>query len=368
MPSNRNLIVLVGAGASFDCHVPAFTSIVNSQWRPPLTQDLFDPRECFQEILHRYPKAEAAATAFLARRTATPDFSIEAFLSELLSRKDGLSRQQGLYLSLYLRDLFCEISTNYLASSGVKQSMSAYTELVGALYEAQAADKFATVSILTTNYDLILDRVIERHFRWKFGELQHYLNFHKGWGLIKFHGSANWWHLIGSFEARKYCGRGGGVQRLTMAIEAGVDLRAHCNGSDVLIALEGARSQSEHDHVWFPAIAVPVDRKEGAVCPKAQVAYLEALLKDQTCGFDLLVLGFSAVDLDVLRVFEDHWPRIGRLQIVNGNKKWSAETRGRLFNAGLKPSYCRNWDESLWSGGFGDYILMGEGLRRFLFA
>ena len=54
------LIVILGAGASYDCS----SGLVETrpEWRPPLVTDLFDSRaHTFAPILNEYPLAEAAA-------------------------------------------------------------------------------------------------------------------------------------------------------------------------------------------------------------------------------------------------------------------------------------------------------------------
>jgi hypothetical protein len=53
-----HLIILLGAGASFDCASGLVSR--NGNWRPPLTSQLFDQR--FQPTLNAYPLAEAAAS------------------------------------------------------------------------------------------------------------------------------------------------------------------------------------------------------------------------------------------------------------------------------------------------------------------
>lgn len=365
MASNRNLIVLVGAGASYDCHIQQFTKFVDPEWTPPLTPHLFSSRPSFQRILNRFPKAHPAAAAYIARSVANSEVSIEQFLRELLSRPDTISKQQGLFISLYLRDLFTEISTKYLGHGEGVLALNAYTELVGGLYEAFSDGVFASITFLTTNYDYILDRALEAHFTTGFSEIQHYLDFYKGWSLVKFHGSANWWYKLDTIRHKIPVGDGRASQRTIKAVESGLDLRALCSGAEIEIAAEATRGQRANGEVWFPAIAIPVDRKEGAVCPEKHTQHIETLLADQTCCFDLLVLGFSAVDLDVLKVFENHWQRIRRLLIVNGKQEWSAQTQQRLFQAGLKPEWCVNWNSATWNGGFSDWILNRKGFRVF---
>ena len=362
-----NTPALVGAGASHDCHIEQFTTCVNRQWTPPLTQHLFSNARSFENVLNRYPRLQFVAAEFISKFAADPAFRIEGFMRDLLSREDARSCQDALFISLYLRDLFSAVSDLYVTAGNGLQAINAYTDLVGAIYNAYANErKFTSVTFLTTNYDTLLDRAIENRFSIGFSNIEKYIEFEKNWALIKFHGSTNWHYQINGEAHKLPINKGIASDRTLAAINDGFNLRDLSKSTDIFVSNRFDQDLSGNRDVWFPAIAIPVDRKEGAVCPKTHVDYLVKLLQDQARSFDLLVIGFSAIDQDLISVFGGYWDRLCRLMIVNGNEQSSAETQQRFLDAGVNRTICKNWSSACWKGGFANFVLHRNGLREFL--
>jgi hypothetical protein len=54
----ERLVILLGAGSSYDC-VDSEHNLVEASYRPPLVHQLFDSRACFDAILNKYLGARA---------------------------------------------------------------------------------------------------------------------------------------------------------------------------------------------------------------------------------------------------------------------------------------------------------------------
>lgn len=177
------LLVVLGAGASFDCaskEVPR-----DSDYRPPLVTELFNPRREFARILHRYPLAEQAA-AGIRTALSSGSVAIEAFLRDEL-RDSEHAHERRLYwaVPLYLQDPLFEIG-NWDPPGRYTSQPDSYDRLVKAAMRADQA------TFVTLNYDVLLDQRLFMHLRGGLKSMDSYLASNKHWSLIKLHGSVNW--------------------------------------------------------------------------------------------------------------------------------------------------------------------------------
>jgi len=110
----RQLVVILGAGASADCVTPGSTG--SSSYKPPLVKELFD--QTYQHILNRYALTLDVA-ADLRPRLAEPGPETEALKLEDYLRvelRDSTSPQRrARYWSvpLYLQELLLECAQQY---------------------------------------------------------------------------------------------------------------------------------------------------------------------------------------------------------------------------------------------------------------
>jgi hypothetical protein len=168
------LIVVLGAGASYDC---ASTNVnPDLSMRPPLVKDLFDTR--FQDILHEYPLAEQVAPDVRVALQGGA-IALEAFLrEELRDSPYPHLRSSYLALPLYLQHLFWQVGDSYALQP------DNYDRLV---MECLRLDR---VTFMTLNYDTILDRRLA--IRDPLASFDDYVKPGRSWGLVKLHGSINW--------------------------------------------------------------------------------------------------------------------------------------------------------------------------------
>ncbi len=103
--SERSLLVVLGAGASYDCVAlkpdsnesdPDVTR-VNPEYRPPLTKDLFSSRPKFSEILGKYPLATALSEeirSMLREPNEEQNVTLEQVLRELGNSRSLETKRQ----------------------------------------------------------------------------------------------------------------------------------------------------------------------------------------------------------------------------------------------------------------------------------
>lgn len=355
-----DLIVIVGAGASHDCHLEGLTKFADSNWRPPLTKDLFASHPHFQQILNDYRVTHAAVASYIAEGgpAKTP---VEKFLKNLIANDDVISRQQANYITLYLQRLLAKVSSTYLWD-GAAPAMSAYNVLVGNIYHAIRLGKIASVTFVSLNYDLILEHAIESQFGPQFSAIDKYCGFQQGWSLVKFHGSVNWWHAHDAAKTEQHYERDRGDRRLIRAIGAGkLTEESRLKGAQVLVSAHWNNDQNGHEPVYFPAMAIPVEGKYQAICPDSHV---DVIKKSMNRGrWRLLVLGFSAKDKDVLDVLAPHWSGMTGFLAVNGTKEYGLQAIRGFGRVGLQ---LQNPDYGAFNGGFSKFVADDAGLKSFL--
>src|SRR5438874_9072993 len=94
------LVVVIGAGASFDCASDEVER--DAGLRPPLVKDLFGNKKDFAQILNHYPLAEMAAAEI---RTTLRDeaVALEEYLrTRLRDADDAYARLRYRQIPLYL--------------------------------------------------------------------------------------------------------------------------------------------------------------------------------------------------------------------------------------------------------------------------
>jgi hypothetical protein len=175
----RRLIVVVGAGASYDCS----RSLRDDEFKPPLVTLLFDGRTSFAKILHEYTLAEQAA-ADIRPAIASGATAIEEFLrTRLRDAEDAYARQRYWQVPLYLQHLMHTVSQT--DGHGYTIQPDNYDALLNA---ALVLDEVVFISL---NYDTLLD---DRLFAYPPGleNIYSYIHDRRNWSLIKVHGSVNW--------------------------------------------------------------------------------------------------------------------------------------------------------------------------------
>lgn len=303
--------------------------------RPPLVQDLFDPS--FHQVLARYPRAEAAA-ADIRHGLANEALVIEQYLRKSL--RDGNRYDQLRYwaVPLYLQDLFVETARGYPLQP------DNYDRLINS-----ALSLNLEVVFVTLNYDTLLDDRLAIYRR--LDSLEAYIDPAEAWSLIKLHGSVNWGRLVLNPPSQLAGGENESAHFSRTFESVGVP-----ELSDEIALRPGALRQArlgrrDPPQLYFPALSVPLGSADELVSPPAHVAFLKNWLDAQE-RLNVLVIGYSGLDQEVLRLLKASGSRLASLLVVNGSKERGVATLARFAQAlGVRIS-----EEHAFEGGFGVFV------------
>jgi hypothetical protein len=326
----RPVIAIIGAGASY-----ASGDYPVAQ-RPPLTTQLFGCERA-AELLQLYALAQSAGDAIERDMEADSTIQFEEALRRL--QNDGLPHhaQMALAIPLFLQALLLAYSEALAAHS------RRYMILVDELLKLQTELCFVSL-----NYDTLLDQRLSAF--WPLDSLERYLDSPLKWSLIKPHGSVAWYvEQPAAFNAAAPPG----------------DLEVHVAPIECVpvseLSLERLRaSNSPHGRTTrYPAIALPDGPKDRLVLPPAHRQHLQSLLH-RSQEIDLLVLGYSALDTEVLQLIKDGECLVRRFTVVNASPSAALEVYRRVTDFGIEPVYNDTFD-----GSFETWV-DGKGLRQWV--
>ncbi len=303
------LVVLLGAGASFDC---TWESPYDTAWRPPLVTELFADRESFTEILGAYPDAQTLAPD-LRTAVRTGSLGLETYLRDsVLGSALAYDRRRYRSIPPYLQQLLFEVGQKFTTHP------TNYDRLINATLRAAKE-----VLFITLNYDTLLDDRLSRHSRIR--ALDSYIAACDEWSLYKLHGSVNWGRPSNLVRKGTFLNR---LRELpdTEELELGdIELRA---GS-----VDGLRRNSPGPSPWFyPALSVPLGSEDELNCPDSHVDHLRERLAAHG-GIHLLSVGYSGLDSSVLRLLVDSARELKTLYVVNAEGESANAAVSRISTA-----------------------------------
>lgn len=311
------------------------TALAWREYRPPLAKQLFDPRTLFKPILGKYPACRALVGR-LRDVVAQDELSLEGELERVQSeaRTHEHLRRQLTAVRFYLRDALWECGLKWFeACAGVLNFGHLLSDL-----ESWRERTDAAVSMVTFNYDLLLEWCCTDVLGWAFPTLDSYVE-RADWQLFKLHGSVKWGHPLIT------------PQGATIVLSAGNvidDLGSYEVSSRIVQFKSLADAQAGG---CLPAIAIPVEGKSEFECPDLHLEALDAAIDDADTA---LILGWRGAE----RHFLERWAaarKTGALHIVSGSTAGAQEVKGRLADFGLGEHAT-----FLSSGGFTDFVRSGE--------
>lgn len=351
----KTALVIFGAGASHDVVpvlsadiLPAddsrFSTLVHDDLRPVLARHIFTDSGPVREALAAYPHAND-----LSATIRSSDKGLEDHLLELSRSATPFVRQGMKEMPLYLRRLFARISdyTNDPIN---------YKALIQRFFNNSGFDQIAIVSL---NYDLLLDRVLESDtFGGAFVSMESYdrpdIDPHLLY--VKLHGSVNWaWRLPRS----DFPG-----PRTEQSVSAYLDLIHSVELPPNLgdLSIVGPGDHFRGDALLYPALAIPTGNYE-FICPDLQVKKLREFLS--TCR-NVLVIGCSARDQRFLKLLKDNLPIIIHNFVLVDSLPATAEIAERLFKR--VPQLSRpTVNIETYDAGFSKFLRSG-GLDKFIAA
>jgi len=336
----KQLVVLVGAGASYDCLATGLP-YVEREWRPPLTREIFEMRTTFLNVLRKYPGAVASAENIRASiRRGKP---LERVIQEGLTSSSETIRRNFIQVALYIQELIHTATSEFGHTHSTK--FHALVEIV----EQRLGSAFDRVLFISLNYDGFLEKALYDFYSVTFSSFDDYLS-RGSWSLVKLHGSANW-----GFPYIKAPGGTDGIpedDQFRRYLEA---LRTDKTEpkpalADIMMvgsSIERSKLKRYHNgHFVYPAIAAPIEGKAEFVCPIAHSQYAEQFVAE--CS-DFLVLGCAILDQDVHGLLSK-MANVQRLLVVNGTQQFGLFALEKLRNCNSVFNTFR--DNCAFDGGF----------------
>lgn len=315
------LIVLTGAGASFDCHIPEVSSNKRKLGlRPPLTQDLFSNR--YQVVQKNFNYISGViATARKNQKNDSKDFRIERFLKQLQeSGKQGFIKAQ--HLKFYLQNLTWYVA-NYYLESGM-DSVSAYHNLI----EETTYSNFYDVTVfINMNYDPLMDISLRDNLNGVFKNPEGYSWNNQKYLYIKPHGSYNWKYYLGNLQHLKipkyensdvltsFIEKISNYESLLSIDKIKVDENVKTEKDFLVKNNFHHNSKGLLEIAKIPAIVAPIEGKYGFVMPSIHFQYLEMINKPDV--IDLVSVGYSFKDNDVNSILKNISSKIKNILIID---------------------------------------------------
>ena len=275
-----NLLVIFGAGASHDSLRDSDTRV--DPWRPPLTRDLYSGAH--GDLLGMFP-GSARIVELLALR---PDEqNLETRLRELADESSKRAERAGqiLMFQFYLRELFAKCS-EWANDNGGHTN---YARIVDEL-DAWRQQAGWTLSLLTFNYDTLVDRAMESALGNRLTSLDQYLLPHVQ--LFKPHGSVNWIRSVPGFAA------GLPDQSPATAVAELRQSSPHWRASKRFeIASTNAVFDSRGE-LAVPALSLPLDEKSEYSFPDPHRDAMHHAIRRAT---GIITIGWRATELHFLR-------------------------------------------------------------------
>lgn len=291
------LLVVVGAGASFDCLPDAPLQIFDplsgdggltwNEVRPPVTRDLVLGSGFHNKVLNRYPAAGGLADELRQRLAvnATSE-TLEQVLSEISAREshDPDTSIRMLALRYYLRDLFFACA-DYVSAPSLG-GVTNYTRLV-AQSNAWATANHGRVCFVNFNYDMLLDSACSAGTRYAIGIEPQDPN--GVFSLVRPHGSIAW-------EQRS--GEGGSSYSSKRRIAQTVleDWRVPSVSPVIHVDLttpDTSALYSVQPSIPVMALPLPAKSEETLVWPDEQRRFFESLAGQAS---KVVILGWRGVD------------------------------------------------------------------------
>lgn len=350
------LLVIFGAGASYDSVDPAVTNPVLlrpgtpdlsiENYRPPLAKDLVADWGNYARIIDEYPACRPVIQR-LRQAALGPDFNIERELESVQAEADHYPRRfkQLAAVRYYLQQLLweCGVKTGELS-----HGMTNYLRFLDRLDHWRSQRK-ERVLIATFNYDTLVERALKDALDIEFPSVDEF-TVREDYRLYKLHGSVNWGKRVlfspdralfdtWTTDERNYSRS---LQDNAESLESIGTYEIMQHPMDIQITDES---------VLFPAIAVPFERKYDFECPQEQLSELFTLVEDAT---EVLIVGWRATEQHFLeRLTEDFRRGYRRLTVVAGSREYADHTISNLVRVGIN----RNLEST--SFGFSEFSRTG---------
>lgn len=359
-------MVIFGAGASFDSSPtypfgttpPGATAEDhhNAFNRPPLARELFANRPLFIEAIDRYPQCKTIVPRLRAPAVISGERSIEAILQEIEIQAATYQRgrQELAAVQCYLQRAISDCQNRWHNET---RGITNYLTLLREIEHTQKGED--PVCLVTFNYDTLLEYALELHFGYKFEQIEDYTERIRPFRVFKLHGSVNWGQIVEiALPANMNLQHSPSI--LTYLIDHASELSV---SNKFVLCNPLTLGEAVDNRPVFPAIAIPVEKKNQFACPQTLIEQLVTVMPHIS---KILVVGWRATEQNFLNLLANRLTGLRRgvqLYIVAGSQANALETRVRIYRALLNNppnSPYDSPDSSCDTGGFTDFLDSGR--------
>ena len=304
------ILIVIGAGASYDCWTKVLSKSALQKQKLPLANDLFSSEYTQNFYLTKYNLVGLAGKLRdklnLTKNEEKP-FDVEFELSEINDRAtkiNDLNRLQDLFKSkFYLHNLIYDLAKDTLEQTN---SHTVYIDLLNQLKDWIDNDQASHfVDIVSFNYDNLLEDAMANvyGYNWTHKNMDNPLRAYTAGNNLKIykpHGSINWGREI----SRRY----------TNPDDLFVDFdQITLNDSFVYITPNNFFGPEEKNYI--PAIAVPFKNKDSfEECPSTMQS---EMIKAVENADNLITIGWKGTDRNFTDLLKSNGKKINEIHIVS---------------------------------------------------
>jgi hypothetical protein len=344
-------MVIFGAGASYDS-CSTFTDQSGNPtlnpWRPPLADELFDRR--FEDQIHLFKECLDVVT-HLQKRQGT---NLEVFLQKMYeaSTNDHVTLRQLVAIRYYLQHMLTYRVNGW---SSVIKGVSNYRTLINDIRPLQQASK-EKVCLVTFNYDTLLEDELQKApVNVKIQSVDDYVA--SDWPIFKLHGSVNWGRVLSTYLP------GTAKKEMMLRIRDIID-KSPLEVSETYVLDSGASglvttnaSIPAGARLLFPAIAIPMQKKDEFELPHEHQKQLEKMLPRVS---KVLIIGWRGEENKFTQMLKTTLGGDTEYMVVSSAKESAQGVINTISKAGVPG---RAFHPA--NGGFTSAISTGE-IERFL--
>lgn len=327
----------MGAGASYD-------SVPNrrpSEWpretqpkRPPLAQELFSDLPIINHALEKFPQCHAIVPNLRIRsKTITIENTLETLQAE--GDTDVVRQRQLTAVRFYLQRVISDFEREWRP---IHNGITNHRSLLDQLRRSRRQDE--PVCIVTFNYDCLIESALKQEGA-MIKSLDDYIT-NPAFKLFKLHGSVDWGKpVIAPFDSvSKGRDQSDVIKELIGSAES---IRL---SSDVQIINKQPGSMHASVPVFFPAIAIPVEKKSEFVCPESHLLHLKELLRETR---RILLIGWRGAEDHFNQLLHENLPaqdpsQILRICAVAETESSAQEALSRSWLDRLTAQFTRHGD------------------------
>jgi hypothetical protein len=326
------LLIIVGAGASYDS-IPSRVSGSSrfEDFRLPLADALFEPREMFEEIQRAVPQVLQIASSLLERVTHEPVEDVLGRYADQVTVYPQRHKQLAA-VRFYIQGVIDLCERGWYRDRPVATNLMALIDLAESFRRDGERPLFVTF-----NYDRLIENALENRGQ-SFASMTDYIR-PEGFQLFKLHGSVDWARRIESMEIGRFHG---GPWEIAKQICDEITTLPPAGNIEIW---SGFPSSNLAGSPAVPAIAIPVKEKSTFECPNEHINALRSALPQVTT---VLTIGWRGAERHFLQLLRQHITQ--PLEVICVTKGAAEETIQNMQSAGLSGHF------SAYTHGFTNFV------------